>query len=192
LGEDVNALFFDADGDGDKDLYVVRGGNETEKDSSNLDRLYLNDSRGNFKKSGNLPSLPGNKSVAVAADVDHDGDMDVFVGGRVVAGRYGDIPKSYLLLNDGKGNFSIATEATAPGLQNAGMVTDAAWTDLDKDGWLDLVIIGEWMPITVFKNKGGKLINATALYGLEYTKGLWTTLHVADINGDGFDDVPGR
>jgi len=170
LCEDVNALFFDADGDGDKDLYVVRGGNETEKDSSNLDRLYLNDSKGNFKKSDNMPSLPGNKSVAVAADVDHDGDMDVFVGGRVVAGRYGDIPKSYLLLNDGKGKFSIATEATAPGLQNAGMVTDAAWTDLDKDGWLDLVITGEWMPITVFKNKGGKLINATALYGLEYTK----------------------
>ena len=111
LCEDVNALFFDADGDGDKDLYVVSGGNETEMDSSNLDRLYLNDSRGNFKKSVDLPLLFGNKSVAVAADVDHDGDMDLFVGGRVVAGRYGDIPKSYLLINDGKGKFSIAADS---------------------------------------------------------------------------------
>ena len=189
LYEDVNAVFFDVDGDGDKDLYVVSGGNETEKDSFNLDRLYINDNRGNFKKSGDLPLLFGNKSVAIAADVDHDGDLDLFVGGRVVAGRYGDIPKSCLLLNDGKGKFSIAAEATAPGLHSAGMVTDAAWTDLDKDGWPDLVITGEWMSITIFKNQKGKLINATAANGLEHTKGLWTTLHIADINGDGFDDI---
>ena len=187
--EDVNALFFDADGDGDTDLYVVSGGNEMENEAANLDRLYINDSKGNFKKSTGLPSLPGNKSVAVAADVDQDGDVDLFVGGRVVAGRYGDIPKSYLLLNDSKGKFSIATDATAPGLQNAGLVTDAAWTDLDKDGWPDLVIAGEWMPISVFKNQKGKLINATAVYGLAHTNGLWITLHVADINGDGFDDI---
>jgi enediyne biosynthesis protein E4 len=187
--EDVNAVFFDMDGDGDKDLYVVSGGNETEKDASNLDRLYLNDSKGHFKKSVDLPLLFGNKSVAVASDMDRDGDEDLFVGGRVVAGRYGDIPTSYLLINDGKGRFSIAAETTAPGLQHAGMVTDAAWTDVDKDGWPDLIIAGEWMPISVFKNQKGQLINTTAVYGLEHTKGLWTTLHIADINGDGADDI---
>ena len=127
--------------------------------------------------------------MAVAADVDRDGDMDLFIGGRVVAGRYGDVPRSYLLLNDGKGSFSIVTEAIAPGLQSAGMITDAAWTDLDKDGWPDLVIAGEWMPVTVYKNQKGKLINATAAYGLEHTTGLWTALHIADINNDGFNDI---
>ena len=189
LCEDVNAVFFDADGDGDQDLYVVSGGNETEKDISNADRLYMNDGKGGFIKSNGLPVLYGNKSVAVAADVDHDGDMDLFVGGRVVAGRYGDIPKSYLLLNDGKGKFTVAAESMAPGLQYTGMVTDAAWTDIDKDGWPDLVIVGEWMPITIFKNQKGKLVNATASCGLEHSTGLWTTLHIADINNDGFDDI---
>ena len=187
--EDVNAIFFDADGDNDQDLYVVSGGNETETATSNADRLYINDGKGAFTKSGRLPEINGNKSVAVAADVDRDGDMDLFVGGRVVAGRYGDVPRSYLLLNDGKGNFSIATEAIAPGLQSAGMITDAAWTDLDKDGWPDLVIAGEWMPVTIYKNQKGKFVNATASYGLEHTTGLWTALHIADMNNDGFDDI---
>jgi len=187
--EDVNAVFFDADGDNDQDLYVVSGGNQTETDKSNSDRLYINESKGKFLRSNELPVLYGNKSVAVAADVDKDGDMDLFVGGRVVAGRYGDIPKSYLLLNDGKGKFSIAAENMTPGLQNTGMVTDAAWTDIDKDDWPDLLIAGEWMPITIYKNQKGKLTNATALYGLEHTIGLWTTLHIADINNDGFNDI---
>lgn len=188
--EDVNAVFFDADGDGDKDLYVVSGGNETQaKDASLPDRLYLNDGKGNFIKSTSLPPLFGNKSVAVAADIDHDGDVDLFVGGRVVAGRYGDIPDSYILLNDGKGNFSIADEAMAPGLRKTGMVTDAVWTDIDKDGWLDLVVVGDWMPVTVFKNEKGKLVNYTSEAGLQHTNGLWTTIHVADINNDGNDDL---
>lgn len=189
LCEDVNAVFFDADGDGDQDLYVVSGGNETETGKSNADRLYINDGKGSFIKSNELPVLNGNKSVAVAADVDQDGDMDLFVGGRVVAGRYGDMPKSYLLLNAGKGKFSVAAETMAPGLQHTGMVTDAAWTDMDKDGWPDLVIAGEWIPITIFKNQYGKLINSTVSYGLEHTGGLWTALHIADINNDGFDDI---
>jgi enediyne biosynthesis protein E4 len=188
--EDVNAVFFDADGDGDKDLYVVSGGNELQAaDASLLDRLYLNDGKGNFSKSNSLPQLFGNKSVAIAADIDHDGDLDVFVGGRVVAGRYGDIPDSYILLNDGKGNFSVADESFAPGLRKTGMVTDAVWTDIDKDGWLDLVIVGEWMPITVFKNEKGKLLNYTDKAGLQNTNGLWTTIHAADINNDGTDDL---
>ncbi len=188
--EDVNAVFFDADGDGDKDLYVVSGGNEVENnDSSLLDRLYINDGKGSFIKSNSIPRLYGNKSVAIAADIDHDGDLDLFVGGRVVAGRYGDIPDSYLLLNDGKGNFSLADKSIAPGLNKIGMVTDAVWTDINKDGWLDLVIVGEWMPITIFKNEKGKLINYSEALGLQNTTGLWTTIHATDINNDGNEDL---
>ena len=189
LCEDVNAVFFDADGDGDQDLYVVSGGNETENDKSNLDRLYINNGRGKFYKSTDFPELYGNKSVAAPADIDQDGDLDLFVGGRVVAGKYGEIPKSYLLLNNGKGKFSVAPEVMAPGLQSAGMITDAAWTDIDKDGWPDLVIAGEWMPVTIFKNQKGKFFNATDSYGLAHTKGLWATLKITDINNDGSDDI---
>ena len=188
--EDVNAVFFDADGDGDKDLYVASGGNEMQnEDISLLDRLYINDGKGNFSKSTSLPYLYGNKSVAIAADFDHDGDLDLFVSSRVVARRYGEVHDSYLLLNDGKGKFSLANESIAPGLRKMGMVTDAVWTDTDKDGWMDLIIVGEWMPITVFKNEKGKLINRTAGIGLQNTTGLWTTIHTADINNDGIDDL---
>jgi len=187
--EDVNAIFFDADGDGHQDLYVVSGGNESEMSPANLDRLYINDGKAKFTKSNALPLLYGNKSVAVSSDIDKDGDIDLFVGGRVVAGRYGEIPKSYLLLNDGKGTFSAASEHIAPGIQYIGMVTDASWIDIDKDNWPDLVIAGEWMPLTIFKNQSGKLSNATLSYGLEHTKGLWATLHIVDINKDGFDDI---
>jgi hypothetical protein len=188
--EDVNAVFFDADGDGDKDLYVVSGGNEVQNnDPVLLDRLYINDGKGNFTKSNSLPHIYGNKSVAVASDLDHDGDLDLFIGGRVIAGRYGDIPDSHLLINDGKGNFSLADESVAPGLRKIGIVTDATWTDIDKDGWLDLVIVGEWMPITVFKNTKGKLINYTTTLSLENSTGLWTTIHATDINNDGNEDL---
>jgi hypothetical protein len=153
LCEDVNAVFFDADGDKDNDLYVVSGGNESSgNDPSLLDRLYINDGKGIFSKSLSLPLNYQNKSVATPADFDHDGDMDLFVGGRVVAGSYGTTPKSYLLLNNGKGAFSTAPENFAPGLQNIGMVTDALWSDIDHDGWKDLVIVGVWMPVTVYKN----------------------------------------
>lgn len=187
--EDVNAIFFDADGDGDQDLYVVSGGNELQNnDPSLLDRLYLNDGKGNFTKSTTLPPLYGNKSVAIAADFDQDGDLDLFVGGRVIAGKYGETPDSYLLLNDGKGNFNIAGESMAPGLNKIGMVTDAVWTDIDNDGWPDLMIAGEWMPITIFKNEKGKLVNRTVEYGLQNTTGLWTTIHTTDINKDGKED----
>lgn len=189
LCEDVNAVFFDADSDNDQDLYVVSGGNEhVGHDSSLLDRLYINDGKGQFKKT-NLPIIYGNKSVAAPADFDQDGDMDLFVGGRVVAGRYGDIPQSYLLLNDGKGLFSCAGSETAPGLQGIGMVTDAVWTDIDNDGWIDLVIVGEWMPIVVYKNTKGKLHDITATLGLQNTNGLWMSIHAADIDKDGYEDL---
>ena len=189
LVEEVNAIFFDADGDGDNDLYVVSGGNEASgNDSTLLDRLFLNDGKGNFKKSNSIPLLYGNKSVAVAADFDQDGDLDVFVGGRVVSYRYGEIPPSYLLLNNGQGVFTLAAEDIAPGLQHLGMVTDALWTDVDKDGWKELVVVGEWMPVTVFKNTAGRLRNSTRDFGLEGTTGLWTTILAADTDNDGYED----
>lgn len=188
--EDVNAVFFDADGDRDNDLYVVSGGNELSgKDSALLDRLYINDGKGNFSKSTSLPLIFGNKSVAAVDDIDGDGDMDLFVGGRVVAGAYGLIPDSYLLLNNGKGVFSVADENSAPGLRNIGMVTDAVWTDIDKDGWKDLAVVGEWIPITIYKNKKGILTNVTDKLGLRNTTGLWMTIASADIDKDGYEDL---
>jgi enediyne biosynthesis protein E4 len=188
--EDVNAVFFDADGDKDQDLYVVSGGNEGEGDHKELlDRLYTNDGKGNFSRSPGLPALYGNKSIAVPGDIDNDGDLDLFVGGRCIAGKYGDIPDSWLLVNNGQGKFSIAGENTVPGLKKSGMITGAVWTDIDHDGWHDLVIAGEWMPVTVFKNNKGKLQNETATLGLQHTTGLWTTVYKTDINKDGFDDL---
>ena len=189
LCEDVNAVFFDADGDKDNDLYVVSGGNErTGNDAALLDRLYINDGKGNFRKV-NLPPVYENKSVAIPADIDHDGDLDLFVGGRVVTGRYGEIPKSYLLVNDGKGSFTIAENALAPGLQSAGMITDAVWTDIDNDGWEDLVIVGEWMPITIYENSNGRLHNISEQLGLQHTAGLWTSVFASDIDKDGYKDL---
>lgn len=190
LCEDVNAIFFDADNDGHPDLYVVSGGNEhTGQTPLLLDRLYLNDGKGNFHKSTGLPAIYENKSTVVAADLDHDGDLDLFIGGRVVAGQYGEIPGSYLLLNDGKGKFSIAGENRAPGLRKTGMVTDAVWSDIDKDGWKDLIIVGEWMPVTVYKNNKGNLKDITAFLHFENTSGLWSTIQATDLDNDGYEEL---
>jgi len=133
--------------------------------------------------------LYGNKSVAVAADVDRDGDLDLFVGGRVIAGSYGIIPRSHLLINNGKGKFTVADDEKAPGLNQIGMVTGAVWDDIDKDGWDDLIIVGEWMPVTIFKNDKGLLKNITTELHLENTSGFWTTITAADINNDGYKDL---
>jgi hypothetical protein len=188
--EDANALWFDANGDGFKDLLVISGGNQYQNGSVALaDRLYLNDGKGNLTKSKTFPKILTDKSVVIAADIDHDGDPDLFIGGRVVPGNYGAIPESYLLLNDGKGNFTLAGDSLAPGLRHIGMVTDAVWTDIDKDGWSDLVIVGEWMPITVFKNDHGRLKNITNSMGLENTTGWWTSIKAADLDNDGFEDL---
>jgi len=187
--EDVNAVFFDADGDHDNDLYVVSGGNESSgNDPALRDRLYINDGSGVFHKK-ELPVIFENKSVAVPADVDHDGDLDLFVGGRVVAGRYGDIPHSCLLINNGKGDFQIAEEERAPGLRSVGMVSDAVWTDINNDGWKDLVIVGEWMPVTIYLNNKGLLRNATLDFGLSHTNGLWTSINAIDMEGSGYEDL---
>jgi len=190
LCEDADAVFFDANGDGHADLVVVSGGNQYMDGSAALtDRLYLNDGKGNFSKGPPLPVVPENKSVVVAADLDGDGDTDLFIGGSAVTGHYGEAPLSYLLLNDGKGNFTRAEESYAPGLAHIGMVTAATFTDIDKDGRPDLVLVGEWMPITVFKSKQNCLENITTTLGLQHTTGWWTSIRAADLNGDGREDL---
>jgi hypothetical protein len=187
VSEDVGALFFDADGDRDRDLYVVSGGNEFSEGAPALqDRLYLNDGRGRFTKAmGAIPLESSAGSRVAAGDVDQDGDLDLFVGGRVVAGVYGPSPRSMLLRNDGRGRFTDVTDAAAPGLATVGMVTDAAWADTDGDGRLDLVLVGEWMPITIFRNAGQGRLATARIAGLERSEGWWTRLLVTDVTGDG-------
>jgi hypothetical protein len=190
LSEDVGAVFFDANGDGHPDLYVVTGGTEFSEDAPALeDRLYLNDGKGNFRKAINaLPSQTLSGSCVVAADFDGDGAVDLFVGGRSVPGRYGIDPQSTLLRNDGHGKFTDVTDQAAPGLSHVGMVTDAKWSDVDGDGRVDLVVVGEWMPITIFHNAGhGKLVKQTVA-GLEKSNGWWNRIIVGDFTGDGRPD----
>ncbi len=186
ISEDIGASFFDANGDGSPDLYVVSGGNEFSDLASPLqDRLYLNDGRGNFRKTtGNLPPETVSGSRVAPADFDGDGDIDLFVGGRVVPGRYGIDPTSALLKNDGRGRFTDAT-AQAPGLSNVGMVTDALWQDLNADGRVDLVVVGEWMPITIFRNSGNGRLEKLATRGLEKSHGWWNRIIARDFTGDG-------
>ncbi|MEM1359840.1 MAG: FG-GAP-like repeat-containing protein, partial [Bacteroidota bacterium] len=188
--EDVAACFFDADNDGDEDLYVVSGSYEFAPNSKMLvDRLYLNDGNGNFTKSdGLIPDMATAGAVVKPADFDQDGDIDLFVGGRVMPGGYPFPPESYLLINTG-GRFSLAGEETLLGLQNIGMVTDAAWNDLDGDKDLDLIVTGEWMGLEVFTNEAGQLVKSDAYPSLAATKGWWNRLLIADIDGDGDQDI---
>jgi hypothetical protein len=183
------ATFFDANGDGYPDLYVAKGGYSLyEAGQDDLqDELYLNDGKGNLTlASSGLPTLnAGSKSCVRTADIDNDGDLDIFVGGRVIPGRYPQAPPSYLLLNDGKGTF---TAAEVP-FTHAGMVTDAQWVDLNKDGRKDLILCGEMMPITVWVNTAQGFKDQTADYFATPQPGLWFSLHVADVNADGQPDI---
>ncbi|MFD1143837.1 VCBS repeat-containing protein [Larkinella insperata] len=189
--EDVDAVFFDADGDKDLDLYVVSGGNEFfEKMPEQFDRLYLNDGKGNFTRSNGLPPMYDNKSCVRPVDFDNDGDLDLFVGGRVVAFAYGKIPNSYLLINDGKGRFSDQTDRLAPELRKAGMITDAVWMDYDQDKDLDLVVAGDWMPIRVFAKQNGKLEAIKSITDENTAlSGFWQCLTAADFDRDGDLDL---
>ena len=153
------------------------------------DRLYLNDGSGHFTRSTGLPDLFENKSVVRVADFDHDGDLDIFVGGRANSDIYGKPPHSYLLQNDGKGNFTVVTAALAPGLDGLGMITDAAWVDVDKDGWPDLVVTGEWMPPVLFKNHQGHLVQENLTGDDVDLSGWWCGLLATDLNGDGYPDL---
>ncbi|MEP6998889.1 MAG: VCBS repeat-containing protein [bacterium] len=187
LSEDLGAVFFDANGDGRPDLYVVSGGNEYSEGASALqDRLYLNDGRGHFTKALNsLPAESVSGSRVVAADFDGDGAIDLFVGGRVVPWAYGTDPKSTLLKNDGRGHFTDVTATAAPELEHVGMVTDALWRDIDGDGRVDLVVVGEWMPIVIFRNMGGGKLKRLTVRGLEKSHGWWNRIIAGDFDGDG-------
>ena len=189
--EDVASSFFDADGDGDEDLYVGSGGYEFEEnDPAFQDRLYINDGKGNFSKSEKaLPSLLFSKSCVKPTDIDGDGDIDLFVGGRLIPGKYPLSPGSKILINDGKGNFSDATDAVASALKNAGMVTDAVWIDLDKDKMPELIVVGEWMPVKVFKYQKGKLEDVSTSYIKFASGGWWNRILADDFDGDGDTDL---
>lgn len=190
LSEDLGAVFFDATGNGHPDLYVVSGGSEFSDMAPALqDRLYLNDGRGSFRKAaGGLPAMDISGSRVAAADFDGDGAVDLFVGGRVVPGRYGLGPRSVLLKNDGRGRFTDVTRAVAPELARVGMVTDALWADLDGDGWPELVVVGEWMPITIFRNTRTDKLVPIAVPGLGKSHGWWNRIVAGDFTGNGRTD----
>lgn len=188
--EDTDALFFDADSDGDLDLYVCSGSNEFEAlDSKYQDRIYLNNGTGKFKlASGMLPEMLTSSGTVATYDYDGDGDLDLFVGGRLTPRMYPMPGKSYILRNDG-GSFTDVTTTSADGLQDIGMVTSSAWADMDGDSQVDLVLAGEFMPITIYKQNNGKFVNATSSLGLSNHTGWWNTLSISDINGDGKLDI---
>ncbi len=184
--EDQQGAFFDADADGDLDLYVVSGGNEYHPlTAAYQDRLYRNDGKGNFTRDkAAIPVEVASGQCVRPADFDRDGDVDLFVGGRVIPNQYPRAPESFLLRNDGTGHFDNATPALAPELKLVGMVTDAVWSDTDRDGWLDLVVVGEFMPVAVFRNVQGKLQKSFETP----QKGLWTSINAHDFDHDGDDD----
>ncbi|MFZ5972711.1 MAG: VCBS repeat-containing protein [Bacteroidota bacterium] len=188
IAEDVASLFFDADGDGDQDLYVGSGGNEVSTSSSALaDRLYFNNGEGVFTKSDQL--LPTSQfestSTVKAADFDKDGDVDLFVGIRSHPFLYGVPQNGYILKNDGNGRFENVTGDVAPGLTRLGMITDAEWADINKDGNTDLLVVGDYMSVKVFINRGGKLEDETAIWGMNDMEGWWRRIVASDIDKDG-------
>ena len=188
--EDMGIAIFDADQDGDNDLYIVSGGNEEPLDSPLLqDRLYINDGIGNFEKAINaLPTMATSGQKVAPWDFDQDGDMDLFVGGRQMPRAYPSPADSYILENIGNkenANFIDVTTKIAPGLMALGMVTDAMWTDYDADGAVDLMVVGEWMPITVFKNNNGKFENVSSQLGLGDSTGWWYSINEGDFDNDG-------
>ena len=191
LAEDVDAVFFDSNGDGYQDLLVVSGGNEFSGNDEPLrPRLYINDGKGNFHRDTTaLPPIFENGSCVVVGDFNGDGHPDLFVGSRVVGRSYGTSPQSYLLENDGSGHFTDVTLEKAPELSRAGMVSSAAWIDYDNDGKLDLVVAGEWMPVRVFHQENGHFVDRTAAAGLSETNGWWNTVTAVDVNGDGKEDL---
>jgi enediyne biosynthesis protein E4 len=189
--EDMQSIIFDANGDGYPDLLIAGGSSEFEITSSFYrPRLYINDGRGNFKLDNDAFSpiiRTPSKSIAVA-DMDGDGDSDIFIGGRVALGTYPVPPRSYILRND-HGKFIDVTASVCPALEDIGLINSAVWADLDNDKKPDLIIAGDWMPIRIFKNNGKTLTEATKQSGLENLSGLWRSLIVTDIDHDGYPDI---
>ncbi len=190
--EDSDAVFFDANGDGSMDLFVASGGYGAFMPDDPLlqSRLYINDGKGNFtKRADALPKMLTSSSCVRVADVNADGKPDLFVGGRVIPGRYPEAPESYVLVNDGTGKFTNQTQGISSEIARMGMVTDAAWVDLNNDKKPDLIVVGEWMPITVFIHTNDKLVNKTADYFAKPVSGWWNKILVDDFNGDGKPDL---
>lgn len=187
MAEDVDAVFFDANGDKAPDLFVASGGNEQGVNQAIPgDRLYLNNGKGQFSLAENsgLPVVYQNRSCVKAADIDNDGDQDLFLGTLSSPSAYGIPQSSWLYLNDGKGHFTKAANEIIS-LDKIGIVTTAAFTDINKDGWNDLVVSGEWMPVKVYINLKGKFTEKD----IAKSTGLWQTIYTTDINGDGYDDL---
>jgi hypothetical protein len=187
--EDLGTLFLDVDGDNDLDLYVTSGGSEYKRGNSLLkDRLYINNGFGEFTKNKNaLPNIYESTQCVKASDIDNDGDLDLFVGTRLLSGKYGFPASSYLLINE-NGIFKKASNETAPSLENMGMVTDAVFTDVDNDNDDDLIIVGEWMGIEVLTNEDGKFTNNSEKLGLNDSRGIWWSITANDLDNDGDDD----
>ena len=182
--EDMGALFFDADGDGDLDLYVVSGGYQYKpQDPRYRDRLYLNDGQGYLKKSVEnvLPDLRDSGGTVIAGDIDRDGDLDLFVGGRVVPGKFPVTPRSYLLQNDGGRFVDVAPSVLA----QTGLVTSALFSDVDNDGWLDLLVTHEWGPVRVYRNTEGVFSDKSSAAGTELLLGWFHGIAASDLDADG-------
>ena len=197
--ENMGILLFDADGDGDPDLYCASGSNEFAANTKNYqDQFFLNNGKGEFvfDSSAVMPVNYTSKSCVKAADFDNDGDLDLFIGGRCLPGKYPMPVSSFIYRNDSKNGKIIFTDVTAElagGLQNAGMVCDAIWTDFDNDGFVDLVITGEWMPVSFYKNNHGKFENINPNTGIADQIGWWNSLVAGDFDNDGdIDYVAGN
>ncbi len=189
VSEITAASFFDADGDGDMDLYAAHGGYEFKENNPVFqDKLYINDGKANFAEK-DLPPMLFSKGCVKSGDIDGDGDLDLFVGGRLVPGKYPMAAPSKILINDGKGNFIDDTKMIAPFFDTLGMVTDAVWTDLNNDKKKDLVIVGEWMPVKVYLSTDGKLKDASAAYIHFESSGWWNNISLADMDNDGDEDL---
>lgn len=192
FGEDVDAAFFDADGDSDIDLYIARGGNEAlVGDPFLADHLLINKGNGDFVLStkNTFPYMAFNSSCVRPCDYDNDGDIDLFIGTRSLSGSYGLSANQYLLENNGSGTFRDVTDKLTNGHLPRGMVTDASWLDYDNDNDPDLILAGEWMNISVYKNNNGYLEEATSEVGLKNTSGWWNSIRTADIDSDGDMDI---
>ncbi len=190
LSEDMGVLLFDADRDGDLDLYIVGGSNELPKESLEYqDRFYENDGKGHFSQNkAALPKFLKSGSCVKATDFDHDGDLDLFIGGRMEVNAYPKPVSSFILRNDSKKGtvkFTDVTQQIAPNLKNIGLVCDALWTDTDNDGWMDLMLAGEWMPLTILKNNKGKSFAPTSTESLGNKVGFWNSLTAGDFDNDG-------
>jgi enediyne biosynthesis protein E4 len=186
LCEDVDAVFFDADNDNDKDLYVVSGGNEFyEKSVPILDRLYINDGKGNFIKSTGLPDIYANKSCVTVADIDNDNDIDIFVGGSCNAAKYGTTEESHILINNGNANFKEETIKWNTAISNIGLVTDAVFADFNNDKKIDLAICGEWMAPSIFINTNNKFVQQKK----SFLRGWYQHINATDFDNDGNLDI---